>query len=128
MASQDTNAARACVLDLDREISVTEVDEVLLKLKVNKAPGEDGIPPGVFKALDNTVIEMLAILFSNVMRSGEYPNCWSTGIIQSVALLFLQKSNCVSGRSCLAVAHCVILSHRIAVNSLPITFKRVIPW
>ena len=126
--NEPPNAARACVLDLDREISVTEVDEVLLKLKVNKAPGEDGIPPGVFKALDNTVIEMLAILFSNVMRSGEYPNCWSTGIIQSVALLFLQKSNCVSGRSCLAVAHCVILSHRIAVNSLPITFKRVIPW
>ena len=123
--NEPPNVARACVLDLDREISVTEVDEVLLKLKVNKAPGEDGIPPGVFKALDNTVIEMLAILFNNVIRSGEY--CWSTGIIQSVALLFLQKPNCVSGRSCLAVAHCVILSHRIAVNSLPITFKRVIP-
>ena len=65
------NAARACVLDLDREISVTEVEEVLLK--VNKVPGEDGILPGVFrgKALDNTLIEMLAILFNNVMRSGE---------------------------------------------------------
>ena len=48
---------------------------------MNKEPGEDGIPPGVFKALINTLIEMLAILFSNVMRSGEYPNCWSTGII-----------------------------------------------
>ena len=48
---------------------------------MNKAPGEDGIPPGAFKALDNTLIEMLAILFNNVMRSGDYPNCWSTGII-----------------------------------------------
>ena len=50
---------------------MTEVEKVLLK--VNKVPGEDGILPGVFrgKALDNTLIEMLAILFNNVMRSGE---------------------------------------------------------
>ena len=62
---------------------MTEVKEVLNKLKVNKEPGEDTIPPGVhvFKAVDNTPTEMLAILFNNVMRSGEYPNCWSTGII-----------------------------------------------
>ena len=31
MASQDTNAARACVLDLDREISVTEVEDTETK-------------------------------------------------------------------------------------------------
>ena len=45
---------------------MTEVEKVLLK--VNKIPGEDGILPGVFrgKALDNTLIEMLAILFNNV--------------------------------------------------------------
>ena len=79
--NEPPNASRVCVPHLDREISVAEVEEVLHKLKVNKAPGEDGIPPGVFKALDNTLIEMLAILFNNVMRSGEYPNCWSTGII-----------------------------------------------
>ena len=40
-----TNLLPVIVPDLDREISVTEVEEVLLKLKVNKAPGEDGIPP-----------------------------------------------------------------------------------
>lgn len=79
--NEPPNAARVSIPDLDREISVTEVEEVLNKLKVNKAPGEDGIPPGVFKALDNTLTEMLAVLFNNVMRSGEYPNCWSTGII-----------------------------------------------
>ena len=79
--NEPPNAARVFVPDLDREISVTEVEEVLLKLEVNKAPGDDGIPPGVFKALDNTLTEMLAMLFNNVMRSGEYPNCWSTGII-----------------------------------------------
>ena len=79
--NEPPNAARVNIPDLDREISVTEVEEVLNKLKVNKAPGEDGIPPGVFKALDNTLTEMLAALFNNVMTSGEYPNCWSTGII-----------------------------------------------
>ena len=57
------------------------MEEVFNKLKENKAPGNDGIPPGVFKALDSTLIEILAFLFSNVMRSGEYPNCWSTDII-----------------------------------------------
>jgi len=60
---------------------VAEMEEVVNKLKENKAPGDDGIPPGVFKAFDNTLIEILAFLFNNVIRSGEYPNCWSTGII-----------------------------------------------
>ena len=57
------------------------VEEVLHKVKVNKAPGEDGIPPGVFKVLDNTLTECCS---NNVMRSGEHPNCWSTGIINQV--------------------------------------------
>jgi len=47
----------------------------------NNLNGDDGIPPGVFKALDSTLIEILAFLLNNVMRSGEYPNCWSTDII-----------------------------------------------
>ena len=64
--NEPPNASRVCVPHLDREISVAEVEEVLRKLKVNKAPGEDGIPPGVFKALDNTLIEMLAILFNDL--------------------------------------------------------------
>ena len=65
--NEPPNAARVFVPDFDREISVTKVEEVL--------------PPRVFKALDNALAEMLAILFNNVMRSVEYPNCWSTGII-----------------------------------------------
>ena len=52
------NASR---IFLDREISLAEVEEVVNTLKGNKAPGDDGIPPGVFKALDNTLIEILAI-------------------------------------------------------------------
>ena len=67
--------------DFGREISVAEMEEVFNKLKENKAPDDDGIPPGVFKGLDSTLIEIMAILFNNVMRSGEYPNCWSTGNI-----------------------------------------------
>jgi len=63
------NASRLFIPDFDRDISVAEMEEVFHKLKENKAPG-DGIPPGV-----------LAFLFNDVMRSGEYPNCWSTGII-----------------------------------------------
>ena len=46
--NEPPNASRVCVPDLDREISVAEVEEVLHKLKVNKAPREDGIPPGVY--------------------------------------------------------------------------------
>jgi len=57
------------------------MEEIFNKLKENKAPGDDGIPRGVLKALDSTLNEILAILFNNVMRSGEYPSCWSTGII-----------------------------------------------
>ena len=54
---------------------------VISVLYSNNLNGDDGIPPGVFKALDSTLIEILAFLLNNVMRSGEYPNCWSTDII-----------------------------------------------
>ena len=44
------NASRVFIPDFDREISVAEMEEVFNKLKENKAPDDDGIPPGVFKA------------------------------------------------------------------------------
>ena len=79
--NEPPNASRVYQTLIGKYHAVAEVEEVLHKLEVNKVPGEDGIPPGVFKVLDDTLTEMLAILFNNVMRSGEYPNCWSTGII-----------------------------------------------
>jgi len=59
------NTSRVFIPDFDREISVAEMEEVFNRLKENKAPG-DGIPPGVFKALDSTLIEILTILFIHV--------------------------------------------------------------
>ena len=76
--NEPPNATRVCVPDLDREISVTEVEEVLLKLKVNKAPGEDGIPPGVFKTLDNSLTKMLAIPY--LIMSGDLENTQTVGL------------------------------------------------
>ena len=65
------NASRLFIPDFDREISVAEMEEVFNKLKENKAPG-DGIPPGVFKASDNALVEILAFLFNNIVISSSH--------------------------------------------------------
>ncbi len=81
MISESLNAPDTYIPVLNEDILVEEVETALQNLKTKKAPGEDGIPPGVFKVLDGALIEFLTELFNTIMRSGVYPRCWSTGII-----------------------------------------------
>ena len=62
---------------LDDEISAMEVKREIDKLKAGKAPGLDGVPPGVLKLLSPAWICTLTVLFNSVFISGSYPEEWA---------------------------------------------------
>ena len=70
--------------DSDRGIktdqpSKQEIKDAVKRLKANKAPGPDGIPPEAFKADINTTVEALHKVFSNIWEKEDIPTEWKTG-------------------------------------------------
>ena len=80
---EPTNATNNClyVPELDDNIESGEVMLAIKSMKSGKSPGDDGIPPGVYKVLNERLVNLLTILFNRVLRTGEYPALWSTGVI-----------------------------------------------
>ena len=62
---------------LDDEITPVEVQREIDRLKVNKAAGTDGIPPGVLKWLPVQWVFYITLIFNNVFFSGMYPSLWT---------------------------------------------------
>ena len=60
----------------DIDITESTVLQKLLELKVNKAPGPDGIHSYVLKACANTLYVPLTILYSQSLSSGVLPDEW----------------------------------------------------
>ena len=56
-----------------------EIRDAVKKLKGNKAPGPDGIPPEALKADVNTTVEALHKLFTNIWEKEDIPTEWKTG-------------------------------------------------
>ena len=72
----------------------TEEDQVMLaitRMKSNRAPGEDEIPPGVFRALNGHFIGIFTTMFNHVLNTGEYPAAWSTVYVLSIYVLSINK-------------------------------------
>ena len=61
---------------LDEPISPVEVQNQIRRMKVDKACGPDGIPPGVFNLLPVQWFVTLAALFSNIFMSKDFPIAW----------------------------------------------------
>lgn len=61
---------------LDDPILAAEVDSQIRKMKVDKACGPDGLPPGVFAMLPPAWLLTLTTLFNAVFTSGVYPASW----------------------------------------------------
>ena len=68
------------------DIDITEsiVLQKLLELKVNKAPGPDGIHSYVLKACANTLYVPLTILYSQSLSSGVLPDEWKQAHVAPV--------------------------------------------
>ena len=59
--------------------SQQEIKAALNKLKDNKAPGPDGIPPEAFKADINITVKVLHKLFISIWEKEDIPTEWKTG-------------------------------------------------
>lgn len=62
---------------LDDDISASEYDAAIRKLKANKAPGCDGLSPGILKCLPVVWIVFVISMMNVVFRTGVYPIQWS---------------------------------------------------
>ena len=65
---------------MDEEFSIEEVKAAVKQSSNNKSPGEDGLINEIFKRNDS-LHEPCRLLFNRVLKSGQYPKCWSTGVI-----------------------------------------------
>ena len=63
--------------ELDDDITPMEVTREIQKAKSGKAPGIDGVPPGILKSYPQSWIALLTSLFNAVFQSGQYPTEWS---------------------------------------------------
>lgn len=68
---------------LDDPIEPFEVEQAIRRLKSNKAPGADGIAPGILKILDDEWKVLITHTFNSVF-SGEYPACWQEARVISI--------------------------------------------
>ena len=83
---------RAHQPELDRPITAAEIFRAIRKLKMGKAPGQDGILTDILKTAadavnnsklrgNNTVVEALVLLFNYVFDNEVWPERWGTGVI-----------------------------------------------
>ena len=69
---------------LDSSISLTEVKKAISKLKRNKSPGCDLLPPELFLDSIDLIGDVLCKLFNYIFDNAIYPECWTKGIIVPV--------------------------------------------
>ena len=64
---------------------VAELDDEIVRavktMKLNRAPGIDGLTLEVYKELDPLFISILRTLFNHILRTRQYPSIWSIGMI-----------------------------------------------
>ena len=69
------------VEDLDKQITMEELNRALNKLKAKKAAGDDGIIPEFLKNASSELKEFMIKLFNNLYDNGVFPSEWSSSII-----------------------------------------------
>ena len=67
--------------DLDRTITIAEVEAAIHRLKLKKAPGEDGVPAEFFKSAPDNFIERLTYLFNEMFVTGNVSTSFQKAII-----------------------------------------------
>jgi hypothetical protein len=66
---------------LDADITESEVQTAIKKLKNNKAAGPDGIVAELIKLAETKVVKYLTKLFNKIFQSGTFPLEWTRSII-----------------------------------------------
>ena len=85
----DSNASEPPTLPLSNPIpsliiSTRKVRRVLRSLKMNKAPGPDGIPARFLKEFADELAPVLCRLFRLILTTSTYPSSWKHALVQPV--------------------------------------------
>ena len=67
------------IIDLEKDITEKEVEDMVKELKNNKAVGVDRIPAEALKNSTPLMIKKLTKLFNLVKTAGTAPDCWKIG-------------------------------------------------
>ncbi|KAG5679532.1 hypothetical protein PVAND_009093 [Polypedilum vanderplanki] len=63
------------------EVSEDYVLNLIDNLDSSKAPGLDGIPPRVWKSLNNECFKLIAQLINRMIRNSQFPDCLKSAVI-----------------------------------------------
>jgi hypothetical protein len=58
-----------------------EIENIIKNLRANKAPGEDGLNPEIFKVCSSVISPWLFQIFTNVWASEEIPQDWREAVL-----------------------------------------------
>lgn len=67
--------------DLDKEISITEVEKADFSQNNNKSSGVDTLISEIYKCSYHETSQFILKLFNRIFLTGEYPEAWGSGII-----------------------------------------------
>ena len=61
--------------------SIADIENKLIKLKLDKAPGADDLHPRILFELRSVIPYPLKLIFETSLKSGKLPEIWKTGIV-----------------------------------------------
>ena len=67
--------------DVNKSISMCEVDEAIKDTSSSKAPGLDGITNQILKKASFILVPILCDMFNKILNTGTYPSAWGEAII-----------------------------------------------
>ena len=84
ISSDDINKIHYDTSLLDSIITCAEVKKAVFKLKRNKSPGFDLLPPELFLDSFELIGDLLCKLFNYIFSNNLYPESWTKGLIVPV--------------------------------------------
>ena len=83
---------------LTMDITATEIDDAISRLKTNKMSGGDGFPAEWYKAFKGALTPTLKSCFNHVLKGGDTPVSWRQAIISVIPKTGKDKTTCSSYR------------------------------
>lgn len=83
---------------ITQEITMTEIDNAISRLKTNKVPGGDGFPAEWYKTFRELLIPTLQKCFNYVLLGGKTPVSWKQAIISVIPKVGKDRTECSSYR------------------------------
>lgn len=81
LALKESLDAPPSIVPYEDLITMADLRKEIKKLKKRKAPGNDGIPNSIIKALPRKALCQLLYIINNIIKLGYFPNCWKNAIV-----------------------------------------------